>query len=246
MQLKVLRRGLVALTVCIVAAVLAWGFFRGCGLVLFPDQLDPRQWEVWGVDVSSYQGQVDWELLRRQGVDFAFIKATEGSSLVDPCFFRNWAEAQAAGVTAGAYHFFSYDSPGATQADNFLAAAPPRAGALPPVIDVEFYGKYLEQPMAAEEVRPILDELVAQVTAAWGRPPILYVTARSYRLYVRDRYPNCPLWVSMPAVVPVWADWSFWQYSHTARLAGYSGVEGQIDLNVFRGGAEDLAALTIP
>lgn len=246
MHLKTLRRGLRVLILCIVAAVLAWGLLRGCGLVLFHGQLDPRQWEVWGVDVSSYQGQVDWALLRRQGVDFAFIKATEGSSLVDPCFARNWAGARAAGVTAGAYHFFSYDSPGATQAANFLAAAPPEAGALPPVIDVEFYGKYLERPMDAEEVWPILDELVERVTAAWGRPPILYVTARSYRLYVRGRYSDCPLWISMPAVVPAWADWSFWQYSHTAQMPGYSGVEGQIDLNVFRGSQEDLAALVIP
>lgn len=243
MHVKTLRRVLRVLLICIVVSVLAWGLLRGCGLVLFPDQTDPRQWEVWGVDVSSYQGQVDWDLLRRQGVDFAFLKATEGSSLTDPYFSRNWAGARAAGIAAGAYHFFSYDSPGATQAANFLAAAPPQAGVLPPVIDVEFYGKYLERPMDPEEAWPILDELVEAVTAAWGRPPILYVTARSYRLYVRGRYPDCPLWVSMPIAAPVWTDWSFWQYSHTARLAGYSGTEGRIDLNVFRGSGEELEKL---
>ncbi len=245
MHLKTLRRVLRALIICILALALVWLFVRWRGLVLFPDQIDPQQWEIWGVDVSSYQGEVDWDLLRRQGVDFAFIKATEGSGLTDPCFARNRAGAEAAGVIAGAYHFFSYDSPGATQAANFLAAAPPRTGVLPPVIDVEFYGQYLEHPKAAEEVWPILDELVAALTEAWGRPPILYVTARSYALYIGDRYPQCPVWASMPLAAPVWTDWTFWQYSHTARMAGYSGVEGRIDLNVFRGDREDLDKLII-
>lgn len=246
MHLKTLRRVLRALIICILALALVWLFVRWRGLVLFSDQIDPQQWEIWGVDVSSYQGEVDWDLLRRQGVDFAFIKATEGSGLTDPCFAENWAGAKSAGITAGAYHFFSYDSPAATQAANFLAAAPPQTGALPPVIDVEFYGQYLKEPKAAEEVWPILDELVAELTEAWGRPPILYVTARSYALYIRGRYPDCPIWASMPLAAPVWTDWTFWQYSHTARLAGYSGVEGCIDLNVFRGDREDLDALIVP
>lgn len=74
---------------------------------------------MFGVDVSTYQGDVDWPALRAQGVDFAFIKATEGSSLQDRQFSANWENAQAAGVRVGAYHFFSYDSPGETQADQF-------------------------------------------------------------------------------------------------------------------------------
>ena len=73
-------------------------------------------------------------------MDFAFLKATEGSSLQDVRFAQNWANAQAAGVRVGAYHFFSYDSPGETQADNFISAVPVTPGALPPVVDIEFYG----------------------------------------------------------------------------------------------------------
>ena len=69
-----------------------------------------------------------------------FIKATEGSSFVDEHFAYNYAEARKTDLAVGAYHFFSYDSPGAAQAENFINTVAPHAGMLPPVIDVEFYG----------------------------------------------------------------------------------------------------------
>ena len=187
---------------------------RWRGLILLPQEADPRQWEVFGVDVSVYQGEVDWPALAAQGVDFAFIKATEGSSLQDVRFRENWVGAQAAGVRTGAYHFFSYDSPGETQADNFIDAVPADPGALPPVVDIEFYGDNLEDPPDKAHVHAILDPL-------------------------REGYEDYPLWVSSPMVAPLGKDWSFWQYSHSARLEGYQGAEQRIDLNVFRGSAEE-------
>ena len=244
-DMKHLRRALRVLLAVALAAALGYAALRGRGLLLWPDQVDPRPWEVWGVDVSSYQGEVDWGLLRRQGVDFAFIKATEGSGLTDSRFSANWAGAREAGVLAGAYHFFSYDSPGAGQAARFCSVVPVQAGSLPPVVDIEFYGPYLEQPKDPEEVWPILDELLAALEAHYGCKPILYVTERSYRLYVEDRYPDCPLWVSMPVAAPVWRNWTFWQYSHTGELAGYTGAQRYIDMNVFRGTREELEALCI-
>ena len=212
---------------------------RWRGLILLPQEADPRQWEVFGVDVSVYQGEVDWPALAAQGVDFAFIKATEGSSLQDVRFRENWAGAQAAGVRTGAYHFFSYDSPGETQADNFIDAVPADPGALPPVVDIEFYGDNLEDPPDKAHVHAILDPLLERLEAHYGTKPILYVTYRSYDLYLREGYEDYPLWVSSPMVAPLGKDWSFWQYSHSARLEGYQGAEQRIDLNVFRGSAEE-------
>ena len=134
------------LLVCLIlaaAALAALAVLRWRGLLLLSHESNPEQWEVFGVDVSSYQGAVDWPVLADQGVDFAFIKATEGSTLRDGRFADNWAGAQAAGVRAGAYHFLSYDTPGETQADNFIDLVPVTEGALPPVVDIEFYGDYL-------------------------------------------------------------------------------------------------------
>ena len=165
--------------------LLAYGAFQFCrwrGWVLFSQEADPDQWEVFGVDASVYQGEVDWAALAAQGVDFAFLKATEGSSLQDVRFAQNWADAQAAGVRVGAYHFFSYDSPGETQADNFISAVPVTFGALPPVVDIEFYGDNLKNPPDKDHVQGVLDPLLERLEEHYGVKPILYVTYRSYDL----------------------------------------------------------------
>ena len=119
MDLKGLLNGVKRLLLVLLAAdallLAALGALRWQGLLLLPDEAAPEQWEVFGVDVSAYQGEVDWVRLAEQGVDFTFIKATEGSGLQDRWFAANWAGAASAGIRAGAYHFFSYDSPGLTQ-----------------------------------------------------------------------------------------------------------------------------------
>lgn len=219
---------------------------RERGLILFSQEAAPEAWEVFGVDVSAYQGEVDWDVLAEQGVEFAFIKATEGSGYADRYFLQNWVGAQRAGILTGAYHFFSYDSPGETQAENFIAQVPMTVGALPPVVDIEFYGDKLQNLPEREEVRAILDPLLARLEEHYGQKPILYVTYRSYRLYIKGEYEEYPLWVSRPLAAPIDKDWSFWQYSHSARLEGYAGDEERIDLNVFRGSREELEGMTVP
>lgn len=230
------------LLVCLIlaaAALAALAVLRWRGLLLLSHESNPDQWEVFGVDVSSYQGVVDWPVLAAQGVDFAFIKATEGSTLRDGRFADNWTGAQAAGVRAGAYHFLSYDTPGETQADNFIDLVPVTEGALPPVVDIEFYGDYLEQPPEKEHVRSILDPLLERLEAHYGVKPILYVTYRSYYLYLAGSgYGEYPIWCSSPTVFPLVPGWDFWQYSRTARLEGYNGSQDRIDLNIFRGSRE--------
>ncbi len=104
---------------CVLGVAFAALVLRGVLVLNTPSRAD---YPVWGVDVSHYQGEIDWEALRAQGVRFAFIKATEGSSHVDERFAQNADGASAAGVPAGAYHFFSFESPGQTQAENLLSA----------------------------------------------------------------------------------------------------------------------------
>lgn len=218
------------------AILLGFLFLRWRGLILYSHESNPDQWEVFGVDVSSYQGTVDWHVLASQGVDFAFIKATEGSLLQDKQFASNWAGSLEAGVRPGAYHFLSYDSPGQTQADNFISIVPVTEGSLPPVVDIEFYGQYLETPPDKEHVQSILDPLLARLEEHYGVKPILYVTYRSYYNYLTDaKYAGYPVWCSSPTVFPLLPRWHFWQYSHSAQLKGYTGAQPLIDLNVFRG-----------
>ena len=244
--LRGLRRLALALLLLCAAAAATLAALRWSGFILLSHEADPEQWEMFGVDVSAYQGDVDWMALAEQGVDFAFLKATEGSSLQDVRFAQNWAAAQAAGVRVGAYHFFSYDSPGETQADNFISAVPATPGALPPVVDIEFYGDNLQEPPNRDHVKAVLDPLLSRLEAYYGVKPILYVTYRSYDLYLKDGYEDYLFWFSSPVVAPFWKPWTFWQYSHSARLDGYSGGEERIDLNVFRGSREEFQSLFGP
>lgn len=99
--------------------------------VVHPNNPSREQHPVRGVDVSRYQGEVDWPVLAGQGIDFAFIKATEGSSYVDPHFALNLKGATDAGLRVGAYHFFSFESAGTTQADNVIKVVSSGSGATP-------------------------------------------------------------------------------------------------------------------
>lgn len=239
---RIFSRLLLLLLILALSAVALFHFLRWRGYILLPDEANPPQWEIFGVDVSTYQGDVDWPALAGQGVDFAFIKATEGSSLQDRQFSNNWYHAQEAGVRVGAYHFFSYDSPGETQAENFIEMVPVTPEALPPVVDIEFYGDKLKNLPEKGAVKAVLDPLLARLEEHYGVKPILYVTYRSYALYLREGYGGYPLWVSLPTVAPLDKGWTFWQYSHTGMLEGYTGTQKHIDFNVFRGSEEEFRA----
>jgi lysozyme len=207
-----------------------------------------QDYPVHGIDVSAHQGEIDWPTLA-EGQDFAFIKATEGSTFVDKRFATNWPGAQAAGLAVGAYHFFSFESPGTTQAANFIKTVPLTPGALPPVVDLEFYDLWSLNPPAIETVRAELDALLADLKTHYGQPPIIYVDTDMYSRYLAGSYADNPLWVrdlrSKPKL-PNDRAWTFWQYADNAKLSGYTGDEDSIDLNVFAGNAEDLASLLRP
>lgn len=234
-----------ALALLVVVCSLAVLVFYG---VVWPNRAFAAGYWVRGVDVSHYQGEVDWEVLARQGIDFAWIKATEGSAHVDPRFADNWARASATALLVGAYHFMSFESPGTDQAEQLARQVPATPGTLPPVIDLEFYGPYLAEHPAPERVHRILDDLVAGIEEHYGVPPVLYVTEDAYDLYVAGRYPPLPVWIRSIIVPPRLSDgrdWTFWQYSNRDRLDGFDGAEPYIDMNAFAGDREELESMTL-
>ena len=199
-------------------------------------------YQVRGVDVSSYQGEIDWATFSAQDIDFAFIKATEGSSFVDTRFSYNYSEAQKHGIAVGAYHFFSYDSKGSTQAENFISNVQPFEGMLPPVIDVEFYGDKKRNPPDREDVDTQLKTMLSALEEHYGLKPIIYATERSYEMFLSGDYADYDIWIRNVITKPALSDgreWTFWQYTNRERLDGYKGKERFIDVNVFSGSEED-------
>lgn len=243
------RRGRTALWVtAAVATVLAVLGVLVANGVVWPNRIIAARYDVRGVDVAHYQGEIDWDLLAAQDLDFAWIKATEGAAHTDPRYAANWAAAAKTDLLVGAYHFMSFESPGAEQAAHLAAEVPATAGTLPPVIDLEFYGEYFDDHPTPDEVHAILDPLVAGIEEHYGAAPIVYATEEAYDLYLAGRYPDLPIWIRSVAWaprLPDGRDWDVWQYSNRDRLPGYDGVEPYIDMNVFAGAREELEALTL-
>lgn len=226
--------GALAVT-ALVLFLLVWN-----GVILL-NRPSEEAYPVRGVDVSSYQGEIDWEVLSGQGIQFAFVKATEGSGFIDSRFAYNYVEARENGLRTGAYHFFSYDSPGVTQAENFIRTVERTEKMLPPVIDIEFYGDKEENPPEREVVQKELDAMIEKLEGHYGVKPVLYATEASYTLYLAGAYEGYDIWIRNVVTTPTLSDdreWTFWQYTNRARLEGYRGEEQYIDLNVFYGDAK--------
>ena len=205
----------------------------------------PLRYPVHGVDLSRWQSGVDWGVARGSGVNFAFVKATEGGDLFDPSFPSHWAGSAAAGVRRGAYHLYYHCRPAAEQARWFMAHVPRDPDALPPVLDMEYTpaSPSCRTHGTPAEIRAEARVFLAMVGRYYGRQPILYVTPDFFDDNDLRRLTGVTFWLRSVAA-PVAARfpgqaWMFWQYSGTGVVPG---IAGESDLNVFNGSARDWAA----
>jgi lysozyme len=198
---------------------------------------------VHGIDVSSYETSIDWAMAKASGVDFAFIRVSDGLQYRDPKFATYWPGAKAAGVMRGAYQFFRPSQDPIAQADLLLNAIGPRMpGDLPPVIDVE-----TTSGLAPAQVEASVRAWVDHVTAAIGRRPIIYAGYYSWQDYTGNaNLTSSPLWhaqytsAACPNIPTPWTRWLFWQHSSTGTVPGVLGEP--TDMNVFDGTLDELRA----
>jgi lysozyme len=205
-----------------------------------PNNPSLSDYPVRGVDVSSFQGAIDWPQLVSSGtLSFAFIKATEGAQVHDKRFLQNWV-ASAGLVARAPYHFFSFCTGGHEQAQNFLQFIPDY-GELPAGVDVEFAGNCKHYP-SFTVVRRQLQIFLKEVEAVTHRKPIIYVNRTSYARIVEGHITGYPLWfrevvTGPPVNLPGLA---FWQYAGNGRIVG---VNKLIDLDAFIGTTNDFQRL---
>ena len=196
----------------------------------------PYDHPVHGIDISRYQGDINWDRVRSSGVSFAFIKATEGGDHADPNFRRYWNEAARARIPRGAYHYFYFCRSGAQQAAWFISNVPRERGALPPVIDLEWTVSATcpRRPPSWEVLREakIFKDILHRY---YGQRPIIYTTVDFYRDNDMRNWPE-EFWLRSvaghPRHVYPGQRYTFWQYTGTGRV---SGIGGDVDLNVFAG-----------
>ena len=202
-------------------------------------RVNTSKYPVFGIDVSNYQGDINWNELEAQNVSFAFIKATEGSGHTDESVRRNLERAASTGIKVSAYHFFSFDSAGETQADNFISSVDRSEIDMPPVVDIEYYADKRKHKPSKEDTEKILRPLLDRLEDYYGVKPIIYTTLPVYYRYVKESFSDYPLWIRCVNCEPDILQWKFWQYSDKGRLTGYNGEEEHIDLNVYNGSFED-------
>ena len=228
----------------IILAIILFFALKNIFLYFSSTGVDPEEpYPVKGVDVSSYQMEIDWQGLEEEGVRFAFIKATEGTTIVDNRFQYNWEEAHKTDMKVGAYHFLTYSTSGETQAQNFIDTVEKKRGMLPPVVDVEFYGDYLDKHPTKEEMYAILDVVIERLEEEYNRTPIIYTNRSIYKKYISGRYDDHPVWISAPDGIPEelsdGRSWLFCQYTFTGRSPSIENGTVDVDYNVFNGSKWD-------
>jgi lysozyme len=200
---------------------------------------------ITGVDVSYYQGNVNWASVKSSGRQFAFVRISDGLSHPDTKFAQNWPALKTAGLVRGAYQFFRPSQDAGLQAqmvlDKLAAAGGLKPGDLPPVLDLES-----ADGLASSVVVSKAKVWLAKIEAATGVKPIVYTAAfmsnvigtsfGSYTLWVANYQTTCP---TMPSG---WTDWHFWQNSDSGSVPG---VSGNVDTNFFNGTLSDLQNITL-
>ncbi len=219
--------GKLVVGICAVAVLIALSWLRGCWI---PNRPDPAKYPVRGIGVSQQNGEIDWQRVKRRGVDFAYIRATEGAGGVDQRLARNWRGARENDIVPGAIHIFSAASSGEAQALNFIQHVPAEKNTLPPAIGLGFTRAVPE--MTPDQFWRELNSIRDILRNRYGADPVLCTAEQFAGVAPGDRDIE-RLWVREPISRPAgWArEWLFWQYSNRGRVPG---VNGRVDLNVFR------------
>lgn len=198
--------------------------------------------DVSGVDLSKWQGTVDFEKIKGTGKSYVFIRASLGNTYADPDYDRNIQNARAAGLATGSYHFYMTDDKPDDQFANFSKHVSLQPGDMPPVVDIEKLNKN-SLPNTTVELKIFLNLMEKKYEVK----PIIY-SGESFANKDLKGLSEYPLWLAeynknkIPQLPLDWKHWAFWQYTQNGTVAG---VEGKIDLNRFNGTQQQFQALLI-
>ncbi len=207
------------------------------------ERAHPNQFPIHGIDISKYQGNIDWQAVRRSGVKFAWIKATEGADHLDSKFLQNWHGAKAAGIPRGAYHFVYWCRHPLEEINWFIRNVPRDPHALPPVLDVEATptSKTCKRKLYRDEVLRDMRIKLDAMERHYGKKPVIYVTVDFYASIMHpNEFSDYSVWVRStkyaPEVKYPGRRWVFWQYQSDGKVPG---IRGNVDKNAFYGSRSD-------
>lgn len=213
---------------------------------LYGDTRYPSGYEIHGIDISHYQGKINWDKLQNAMIEgcplrFIIIKSTEGASEIDENFEENFNHAREYGFLRGAYHFWSVKSTAREQANFFLKKVNLLDGDLPPVLDVEKKPKN----QSIEDFQQDILTWLHIVEDRYHVKPIIYTYYKFKEAYLNAPvFEDYPYWIAHYYVdkVEYKGAWKFWQHTDAGRLPG---IKGYVDFNIYNGSFYDLKKLTI-
>ena len=213
---------------------------------LYGDAEYPEGYEIHGIDISHYQGKIDWEQLKNAmikgcPVRFVIIKSTEGSSQLDENFRENFNQARDFGFIRGVYHFWSNKSTAREQAYYFLDQVHLTDGDLPPVLDIE----HKPADKSVEDFQRDVLTWLHIVEDKYHVKPIIYTYYKFKEQYLSAPvFDDYPYWIAHYYVdkVQYKGKWKFWQHTDVGKLPG---IKGYVDFNIYNGSYYELKQLCI-
>jgi len=206
--------------------------------------LQKHDGKVVGFDVSEYQGDIDWTLVNKIEdtcpLGFVFIRASVGKDRVDKQFETNWTGAEKRNIIRGAYHYYRPNESSLEQADLFIKTVSLQKGDLPPVLDIE----QLPNNQPLDSLKVGLRRWLKRVHQHYKVKPIIYTGERYYTNFLKAEFSDYPFWIANynHNVVEIRENWMFWQFTEKA---SFSGIKGNVDLNIYNGTPKMLRYQTI-
>ena len=185
-----------------------------------------------GIDVSQWQGYIDFDAVRQAGISLVYIKASEGIDLTDPYFYRNYANARSAGLPVGFYHYLTARSPSAArqEAYHFISVTNGLIPAGRMVMDIEDLSE-----LTRTEINEIARAFLQAVEEFSNKNPAIYADASNAAGVLEGDLAVYPLWIAQydvdePNTDNPWGGWAGWQYTDLGRVAG---IQGNVDRDIF-------------
>lgn len=198
---------------------------------------------VFGIDVSQYQGEIEWEEVKEvEGypLNYVLIRATAGADKLDKQFQNNWNNAKKANLIRGAYHYYRPNENSIEQAKNFIKNVHLSKGDFPPVLDIE----KLPENQSIDSLQQGLKRWLQYVDQHYKVKPIIYTGEKYYNDFLKEDFKGYTFWIANYNffVENIKDDWLFWQFTEKAQI---KGIEGKVDVDIYNGTPKMLEYLLI-
>lgn len=206
--------------------------------------LEKHKGKAIGLDISEYQGKIDWDLVKtieeNHPLEFVFIRATAGNDRVDGQFEKNWLGAHKRKMIRGAYHYYRPNENSLEQAQLFIKTVKYQKGDLPPVLDIE----KLPKGQSLDSLKIGLRRWLRTVEGHYKVKPIIYTGEKYYDDFLKEDFSDYLFWIANYNFYreKIEEDWLFWQFTEKASV---SGIQGNVDVNIFNGDVEQLRFITM-